>query len=77
MNLISKSGCLASNLRGATRIVANNVEITPAVNGAAELSVPKKFDVIINRSNNSLAARNSVVGGGEYHANSSRIFECA
>lgn len=63
MNVITKSGNLAPYLRATTQIVANNVKTSAPASVAAELSVPKSFDVAKTTSNNSPAAQTSIVGG--------------
>lgn len=60
--IIIKSGNLAPHLRGATQVVANNVKISAPVNVSGELAVPKTFDIIKTKSNNSLAAQTVIVG---------------
>lgn len=63
MNVITKSGNLAPYLRATTQVVANSVKTSAPASVAAELSVPKSFDVAKTNSNNSPAAQTSIVGG--------------
>lgn len=63
MNVITKSGNLASYFRVTTQLVGNSAKATSPIIPAKENTVPKSLDVVQSSLNNALAAQTSIVGG--------------
>lgn len=63
MNVITKSGNLASYFRVTTQLVANSAKATAPIVPAHETKVPKSLDVVQSSLNNALSAQTAITGG--------------
>lgn len=63
MNVITKSGNLASYFRVTTQLVGNSAKATAPIVPAHETKFPKSLDVIQSSLNHALTAQTSIIAG--------------
>lgn len=63
MNVITKSGNLASYFRVTTQLVGSSAKCTAPMIPAHETKFPKSMDVVQSSLNNALTAQTALIGG--------------